>query len=129
MKYLFLGLAMCFEVGQNLNKSNNQKLVKVVVYKFKSDGSFDHEQNLKNEIMKQKGIVRGFIDISFGETFSSIAKGFTYVEFAQFKDKKFLRVFNKSDNHQETKISYIKPILEEILVFDCEIKKGLSFSA
>lgn len=39
-----------------------------------------------------------------------------------FEDKKSLETFNKSDYHQQLIANFIKPVLEEILVLDYEIK-------
>lgn len=129
MKNLFLGLTICLELGRNQNLLSNQKATQVVLYKFKfkSDGSSDQLKNLKNEILKQKSIIAGLIDISFEEDFPSIEKGFTNAEIGEFGDRKSLRVFNKSDDHQELNTCYSKPVLEEILVFDYETKNGFNF--
>ncbi|OHT44211.1 Dabb family protein [Flavobacterium tructae] len=118
MKYLFLGLAICAEPGQNQCKSNNPKAVNVVLFKFKSEASLEQEQNFKSEMLKKHSAVSGLIDISFGENVTDIAKGFTRAEAARFKDQKSLKVFSKSDPVEELNTSYIKPVLQEILVFN-----------
>lgn len=129
MKNLFLGLTICLKLGRNQNISGNQKFTQVVLYKFKfkSDGSFEQLQKLKNEILKQKSIIAGLIDISFEEDFSGMVKESNNAGIDQFSDRKVVRVFNKSDSHQELNASYSKPVLEEILIFDYETKKGLNF--
>lgn len=118
MKYLFLGLAVCAEPGQNQCKSNNPKAVNVVLFKFKSQASLEQEQSFKSEMLKKYSTVLGLIDISFGENFTDIAKGFTREAAALFKDQNSLKVFSKPDPIEELNTSYIKPVLQEILVFN-----------
>ncbi|WP_125720541.1 Dabb family protein [Flavobacterium ustbae] len=118
MKHLFLGLAICLEASENQNKSNGQRAVNVVLFKFKSDASLKQDQNFRSDFLKKYGIVSSLIDVSFGENFADMAKGFTNVKLARLKYQKSLKIFSKSDNTEELAFSYIKPVLEEILVFD-----------
>lgn len=122
LSILLFTLMGIFANAQSQNKSGKEKSVHIVMFKFKADASPEKIQNLKNEILKQKGTVSGLLDISFGEDFTGRAKGFTHAELAVFKDKKSLEAFNKSDYHQQLITNFIKPVLEEILVLDYEIK-------
>lgn len=122
LSILLFTLIGIFANAQSQNKSGKEKSVHIVMFKFKADASPEKIQNLKNEILKQKGTVSGLLDISFGEDFTGRAKGFTHAELAVFKDKKSLEAFNKSDYHQQLITNFIKPVLEEILVLDYEIK-------
>ncbi|MGV8963398.1 MAG: Dabb family protein [Candidatus Saccharimonadaceae bacterium] len=109
--------------GQNIKKTDKEKAVHIVLFKFK-EGTTTHQiQSLKDEILKQKGTIPGLLEISFGEDFTGRSKGYTYAEVAVFKDRKSMEDFNKSDYHQQLIVTHIKPVLEDILVLDYQQKK------
>lgn len=120
---LFFGSMVIPVNGQSLEKTGEEKTVHIVLFKFKDGTTTKQIQSLKNEILKQKCIIPGLLEISFGEDFTSRAKGFTHAEVAVFRDRKSLEDFNKSDYHQQLIITHIKPVLEDILVLDYQQKK------
>ncbi|MET3115624.1 hypothetical protein AAKU52_003375 [Pedobacter sp. CG_S7] len=109
--------------GQPPSKGKREKVVHIVLFKFKDGTTVAQIQSLKKEIQKQKGTIPGLIDISFGEDFMDRAKGYTHAEVAVFKDRKTLESFNASEYHQQLIITHIRPILGDILVLDYEPKK------
>lgn len=109
--------------AQNIKKADKEKAVHIVLFKFKEGTTPEQVQNLKNEILKQKGTIQGLLEISFGEDFTSRAKGFTHAEVAVFKDRKSLEDFNISEYHKQLIVTYIKPVLEDILVLDYQQTK------
>ena len=109
--------------GQTVLKKSEEKTVHIVLFKFKEGTTIQEIQSLKHEILKQKNIIPGLLEISFGEDSTGRAKGFTHAEVAVFEDNEFLEKFNKSDYHAQLIDKYIKPILFEILVLDYEQKK------
>ena len=104
--------------GQSLSRENKNKVVHIVLFKFKEGTTTSQIQSLKNEILKQKNTVSGLLEISFGEDFTGRAKGFTHAEVAVFKNRKLLENFNKSSYHQKLIVTHIKPVLEDIMVLD-----------
>lgn len=119
---LFTGMSISVN-AQNLKKAGKEKTVHIVLFKFKEGTTVEQIQNLKSEILKQKGTVSGLLEISFGEDFTGRAKGFTHAEVAVFKDRKSLEDFNISAYHQQLIATYIKPVLEDIIVLDYQQKK------
>lgn len=119
---LFTGMSISVN-AQNLKKTGKEKTVHIVLFKFKEGTTVEQIQNLKSEILKQKGTVSGLLEISFGEDFTGRAKGFTHAEVAIFKDRKSLEDFNISEYHQQLIATYIKPVLEDIIVLDYQQKK------
>ena len=119
---LFTGMSISVN-AQNLKKTGNEKAVHIVLFKFKAGTTVEQIQNLKNEILKQKGIVSGLLEISFGEDFTGRVKGFTHAEVAVFKDRKSLEDFNISEYHKQLIAKHIRPVLEDILVLDYQQKK------
>ncbi|MDQ0781420.1 Dabb family protein [Chryseobacterium sp. W4I1] len=120
---LFFGSMVIPVNGQNLEKIGEEKAAHIVLFKFKDRTTTKQIQSLKNEILKQKCTIPGLLEISFGEDFTSRAKGFTHAEVAVFRDRKSLEDFNTSDYHQQLIITHIKPVLEDILVLDYQQKK------
>jgi|SRR5690606_11913949 len=119
---LFTGMSISVN-AQNLKKTGKEKTVHIVLFKFKEGTTVEQIQNLKSEILKQKGTVSGLLEISFGEDFTGRAKGFTHAEVAVFKDRKSLEDFNISAYHQQLIATHIKPVLEDIIVLDYQQKK------
>ena len=119
---LFTGMSISVN-AQNLKKTGKEKAVHIVLFKFKEGTTVEQIQSLKNEILKQKGIVSGLLEISFGEDFTGRAKGFTHAEVAVFKDRKSLEDFNISEYHKQLIATHIRPVLEDILVLDYQQKK------
>ncbi|WP_265130960.1 Dabb family protein [Chryseobacterium oranimense] len=120
LSVLFLG---CFAFSVNAQSINKkEKAVHIVLFKFKEGTTSEQIQSLKKEILKQKSIFPGILEISFGKDFTSRSKGFGYAEVAVFKNRKSLEDFNKSDYHQQLIATHIRPILDDILVLDYENK-------
>ncbi len=119
---LFTGMSISVN-AQNLKKTGKEKAVHIVLFKFKEGTTVEQIQSLKNEILKQKDIVSGLLEISFGEDFTGRAKGFTHAEVAVFKDRKSLEDFNISEYHKQLIATHIRPVLEDILVLDYQQKK------
>lgn len=118
---LFTGMSIPAN-AQNVKKTGKEKVVHIVLFKFKEGTTVEQIQNLKSEILKQKGTISGLLEISFGEDFTGRAKGFTHAEVAVFKDRKSLEDFNVSEYHKQLIATYIKPVLEDILVLDYQQK-------
>lgn len=108
---------------QNIKKTGKEKAIHIVLFKFKAETTEEQKQILKNEILKQKDITPGLLEISFGEDFTNRSKGYAYAEVAVFKNRKSLEDFNKSDYHQQLIVTHIRPILDDILVLDYEWQK------
>lgn len=104
--------------AQETKSTDPERVVHVVLFKFKEQTTKEQILTLKNEIFKQKGNVAGLLEISFGEDFTGRSKEYTHAEVAVFEDRKSLEGFNKSAYHQQLIATHIKPILEEILVLD-----------
>lgn len=119
---LFANFAMPVN-AQNIKKADKEKAVHIVLFKFKEGTTPEQIQSLKEEILKQKGTISGLLDISFGEDFTSRAKGFTHAEVAVFKNRKSLEDFNTSEYHKQLIVTHIRPVLEDILVLDYQQKK------
>jgi hypothetical protein len=120
LSVLFLG---CFAFSVNAQSINKkEKAVHIVLFKFKEGTTSEQIQSLKKEILKQKSIFPGILEISFGKDFTSRSKGFGYAEVAVFKNRKSLEAFKKSDYHQQLIATHIRPILDDILVLDYENK-------
>lgn len=109
--------------AQNIKKTGKEKAAHIVLFKFKEGTTAKQIQSLQDEILKQKDITTGLLEISFGEDFTGRAKGFTHAEVAVFRDRKSLEDFNKSDYHQQLIVTHIRPVLEDILVLDYQQKK------
>ena len=119
---LFANFAMPVN-AQNIKKADKEKAVHIVLFKFKEGTTPEQIQSLKEEILKQKGTISGLLDISFGEDFTSRAKGFTHAEVAVFKNRKSLEDFNTFEYHKQLIVTHIRPVLEDILVLDYQQKK------
>lgn len=120
---LLLGSLVLPAIGQNIKNKSTEEVAHIVLFKFKEGATAGQLQSLNDEILKQKGTVPGLLEVSFGEDFTGRAKGFTHAEVAVFKDRKSLEDFSKSAYHQQLIATYIKPVLEDILVFDYQHQK------
>lgn len=109
--------------GENNKKLGTEKVVHIVIFKFKVGTTVEQIQNLKDEILKQQDSIPGILEISFGEDFTSRSKGFTHAEVAVFRNRKSLEDFNKSEYHKNLIATYIKPFIEDILVLDYQQEK------
>ena len=56
---LFTGMSISVN-AQNLKKTGKEKAVHIVLFKFKEGTTVEQIQSLKNEILKQKGMFRGY---------------------------------------------------------------------
>ena len=109
--------------GQSIKETGKETAIHITLFKFKQGTTAEQIQNLKNEILKQKDVIPGILEISLGEDFTGRANGYTHAEIAVFKDRKSLEYFNTADYHQQLIVMHVRPLLEDILILDYQQKR------
>ena len=92
----------------------------LVILKFKEDTT---QEQLEDFLAGAKGLqdkFDGIVDLSVGENFTDRSQGFTHGVCVRFHDRAALEHYLPHPAHMDVVETYIKPILDDIIVIDYE---------
>ena len=92
----------------------------LVLFKVKAGVSEDAIQAMQNALRGLQEAIPGILEITVGANFSERSQGFTHGLLVRFQDRAALDVYIPHPAHEETRNSYILPIVEDVLVLDYE---------
>ena len=92
----------------------------LVILKFKKDTT---QEQIEDFLAGAKGLrdkFDGIVDLSVGENFTDRSQGFTHGVCVRFHDRAALEHYLPHPAHMDVVETYIKPILDDIIVIDYE---------
>ncbi|KAG0013940.1 hypothetical protein BGZ81_000754 [Podila clonocystis] len=95
----------------------------VVLLKFKPDNTEQDGEDILKAIAGLKDKVSEIISVQLGVNKNSLSKGFTHGLTMTFKSNEDLDRYEKSEPHIKLLENYLRPRLEDILIFDYEVEE------
>lgn len=95
----------------------------IVLMKLKEGVTEEQTQELMDGLIRLKGVVPGMLDVSGGYNDSPEGKsaGFTYGFIVRFSDSAARDGYLPHPEHQKLAKTLVRPIADDVLVFDYEV--------
>jgi|SRR5215471_16035652 len=93
----------------------------ILLLRWKEEASQETIENALSQLRGLKSKIGGIVDLSCGENFSELAKGYTHGLVIRFTDRAALEDYFPNPEHQRVVQNIINPIRADTLILDYEI--------
>ena len=92
----------------------------LVLFKVKPGTSEEAVQAMQDALRGLQESIPGILEITVGANFSERSQGFTHGLLVRFQDRAALDTYIPHPAHEDTRNTYILPIVDDVLVVDYE---------
>ncbi len=92
----------------------------LVLFKVKPGTGAEAIQAMQDALLGLRDAIPGILEITVGANFSERSQGFTHGLLVRFQDRAALDTYIPHPAHEETRNTYILPIVDDVLVVDYE---------
>ena len=94
----------------------------IVLIKFNKMVDEDSKTNMRRELLALKGKIPGVLGVNVGPNFTNRSKGYDEALVVRMESKEVLASYTDHPAHKLVVQEYIKPIMEDILAVDFEVR-------